>query len=76
MTKAEERNYGYLKSLSPVAELVGFLYTRVMCLIEHQRYGETIALLEKIERLQPNSVGLRQELVRVKQEYGSPTVRK
>ena len=76
MTKEEEQNYGYLKSLSPVAELVGFLYTRVMCLIEHKRYGEAIALLEKIERLQPNSVGLHKELVHIKQKYGRPTVRK
>ena len=76
MTKEEEQNYGYLRSLSPVAELVGFLYTRAMCLIEHQRYGEAIALLEKIERLQPNSVGLHKELVHIKQKYGRPTVRK
>ena len=76
MTKEEEQNYGYLKSLSPVAELVGFIYTRAMCLIEHKRYGEAIALLEKIERLQPNSVGSHQELVHVKQKYGSPAVRK
>ena len=76
MTREEEQNYGYLKSLSPVAELVGFLYTRAMCLIEHKRYGEAIALLEKIERLQPNSVGLHKELVHIKQKYGRPTVRK
>ncbi len=76
MTKEEEQNYGYLRSLSPVAELVGFLYTRVMCLVEHKRYGEAIGVLEKIERLQPNSVGLHQELVHIKQKYGRPTVRK
>ena len=76
MTKEEEQNYGYLKLLSPVAELVGFLYTRAMYLIEHKRYGEAIGVLEKIERLQPNLVGLHQELVHIKQKYGSPAVRK
>ena len=40
------------------------------------RGPEAIGLLEKIEWLQPKSVGLRQELVRVKQEYGHRTVRK